>query len=75
MPLYSVSLTHSFSMETEEGMQQGKVIYDYTPNQPGQLTLYANELILVKESGDMDYFNGKKGTSEGKVPKACILLL
>ena len=52
MPLHSVSLNQSFSIDESldddgvpiPGRMKGKVMYDYSANGPGEISVFANEV-------------------------------
>ncbi|CAH1961672.1 unnamed protein product [Acanthoscelides obtectus] len=58
-----------------ENMLKAKVLYDYERHDDTELTLSANEIIFVKDFKDNDYYIGKRGVEEGKVPKAFVEIL
>ncbi|XP_021945184.1 endophilin-B1-like [Folsomia candida] len=84
MPLSSVNLAQSFSIDDSmlddslgtNGIQMKvKVMYDYVARNPDEISVFANETFNVTESKDSDYYVAHKGSSSGKIPKACVLLV
>ncbi|CAG7834711.1 unnamed protein product [Allacma fusca] len=59
----------------EGGQMRAKVMYDYVAQGPDEISLFANELLLVEESPDSEFFIAIKGNTRGRAPKSCILLL
>ncbi|KYB27232.1 Endophilin-A-like Protein [Tribolium castaneum] len=57
------------------GMRKARVIYDYDGQDTTELSLMANEIIMVKELSDKpneDYLYGERGHQKGKVPRAYL---
>ncbi|CAH1368345.1 unnamed protein product [Tenebrio molitor] len=64
--------------EVLNGLRKARVIYDYDAQDTTELSLMANEVILVRELGDKpneDYLYGERGHQKGKVPRAFLEFL
>jgi hypothetical protein len=64
--------------EALNGLRKARVIYDYDAQDTTELSLMANEVILVRELGDKpneDYLYGERGHQKGKVPRAFLEFL
>ncbi|XP_044268426.1 endophilin-B1 isoform X1 [Tribolium madens] len=60
---------------SNNGMRKARVIYDYDGQDTTELSLMANEIIMVKELSDKpneDYLYGERGHQKGKVPRAYL---
>ncbi|XP_023722658.1 endophilin-B1 isoform X1 [Cryptotermes secundus] len=64
---------------TKNGHQRARVLYDYDAKDSTELSLMADEVIIVHEileaDGAEDYLIGERGNQKGKVPKAFLELL
>jgi endophilin-B len=64
---------------TKNGHQRARVLYDYDAKDATELSLMADEVIIVRELSDADgaedYLMGERGNQKGKVPKAFLELL
>ncbi|XP_063932140.1 endophilin-B1 isoform X2 [Zophobas morio] len=61
--------------EWNNEMRKARVIYDYDAQDTTEMSLMANEIIMVKELGDKpneDYLYGERGHQKGKVPRAFL---
>jgi endophilin-B len=64
--------------EALNGLRKARVIYDYDAQDTTEMSLMANEVILVRELGDKpneDYLYGERGHQKGKVPRAFLEFL
>ncbi|CAL8089999.1 unnamed protein product [Orchesella dallaii] len=86
MPLHSVNLSQSFSIDDSQEDMAGtesnnlqlraKVMYDYVGKAPQEISVLANEVVAVHECPeDTEFFIAQKGSLRGRIPKACVLLL
>nr|CAD7193638.1 unnamed protein product [Timema douglasi] len=62
---------------TEPGQKRARALYDYDAKDSSELSLMADEVIIVHEISqtEMDYLVGERGNQKGKVPKAFLELL
>ncbi|CAH1098773.1 unnamed protein product [Psylliodes chrysocephalus] len=72
----SSSLPNQNNTSTDEDMQKAKVLYDYEAKDSTELSLKANEVMLVRDIQNSDYYMGKNGkNNQGLVPKAYLEVL
>jgi endophilin-B1 len=59
------------------GKKRARVIFDYNAQDESELSLQANEVILVSQPSDpkADWLMGERGTKQGKVPIAYLEIL
>jgi endophilin-B len=59
------------------GKRHAKALYDYDAHDSKELSLMANEVIVVSQSGDLDadWMIGERGNQRGKVPLAYLEIL
>ncbi|KAJ8270331.1 hypothetical protein GJAV_G00113100 [Gymnothorax javanicus] len=57
--------------------RKARVLYDRDAASSGELSLVANEIIMVSSAPgmDFDWLVGERGDHKGKVPKSCLELL
>lgn len=65
---------------SKNGQKRARVLYDYDAKDSTELSLMADEVIIVQEienaaEGAEDYLMGERGTQRGKVPKAFLEIL
>lgn len=63
--------------EVQNGSQRARVLCDYDAKDATELSLMADEVILVHEisEDEQDYLMGERGNQKGKVPKAFLEML
>lgn len=76
-PYQTLSLQSPDSADvTKNGHQRARVLYDYDAKDATELSLMADEVIVVHElseaDGAEDYLIGERGNQKGKVPKAFL---
>lgn len=59
------------------GKRRAKALYDYDAQDSKELSLMANEVIIVSQAPDMDpdWMIGERGNQKGKVPLAYLEIL
>ncbi|RWS13501.1 endophilin-B2-like isoform X2 [Dinothrombium tinctorium] len=64
-------------LKLPNGRKRARVLYDYDAHDSSELSLMANEVIIVSQSPelDADWMLGERGTQRGKVPIAYLEIL
>lgn len=59
------------------GKKRARVLYDYDAHDNSEMSLMANEVIIVSQSSDLetDWMLGERGSQTGKVPIAYLEIL
>ncbi|RWS20743.1 endophilin-B1-like protein, partial [Leptotrombidium deliense] len=67
----------SDNLQLPLGRKRARVLYDYDAHDSSELSLMANEVIIVSQVPDMDtdWMLGERGTQKGKVPIAYLEIL
>ncbi|CAG9823416.1 unnamed protein product [Phaedon cochleariae] len=67
--------TQSFTQHLDSELKQARVICNYVAKDGGELSVKANDIIMIKEIHNSDYFIGKSNSRQGLVPKAFLEVL
>lgn len=71
------SPTDQQSVAPPAGKKRARVLYDYDAHDSSELSLLANEVIIVSQSPELesDWMFGERGAQRGKVPLAYLEIL